>query len=154
MARIELRLNGRLRTVDCDRSMPLLWVLRDLIGLTGTKYGCGIGMCGVCTVHLDGDAARSCLVKVADCANREITTIEGLSGSGEHPVQRAWMAVNVPQCGYCQPAQIMAAAALLARNPRPDRAEIDRHMSSVLCRCGTYPRVRRAIALAAGRQVP
>jgi aerobic-type carbon monoxide dehydrogenase small subunit (CoxS/CutS family) len=132
--------------------MPLLWVLRDLIGLTGTKYGCGVGMCGVCTVHLDGDPARSCILKVADCGKREITTIEGLSESGDHPVQRAWMAVNVPQCGYCQPAQIMTAAALLAKNPNPARAEIDRHMSGVLCRCGTYPRIRQAIALAAENQ--
>ena len=149
MAQYSVHINGVRRSVECDPSMPLLWVLRDLLGLTGTKYGCGIGACGACTVHLDGAPVRACLVPVSTCAKRAVTTIEGLSRDGNHPVQRAWRAENVPQCGYCQAGQLMTAAALLSENPSPSAEEINQHMSSVLCRCGTYPRIRRAVAAAA-----
>ncbi len=132
-------------TVDLDPDMPLLWVLRDILGLTGTKYGCGIGQCGNCTVHLDGQASLSCTVPLSEVADRKITTIEGLSPAGSHPLQQAWITENVPQCGYCQPGQIMAAAALLIENPAPTDADIDLAMSGTLCRCGTYQRIRRAI---------
>jgi isoquinoline 1-oxidoreductase alpha subunit len=145
MATISLRVNGRTHQLDADPRMPLLWTLRDVLNLTGTKYGCGIGQCGACTVHLDGVAVRACMTTVGAVANRAITTIEGLSPDGGHPVQRAWIAEEVPQCGYCQSGQIMAAAALLATRPRPSDAEIDEAMSGNLCRCGTYDRIRRAI---------
>ncbi len=150
MAPLKLTVNGTARTVDVDPQTPLLWVLRDTLGLTGTKYGCGIAECGACTVLLDGEAIRSCVTPVADAVGHEVTTIEGLGGNGLHPVQRAWIEEEVPQCGYCQSGQIMAAAALLARNPHPDDAEIDDAMSGNLCRCGTYSRIRRAIHRAAG----
>jgi aerobic-type carbon monoxide dehydrogenase small subunit (CoxS/CutS family) len=147
MARIPLTVNGTDHRVEVPDGIPLLWVLRDFLDLTGTKYGCGIGVCGSCTVHVDGRAVRSCSVNAADVTG-EITTIEGLGG--DHPVQQAWLAENVPQCGYCQPGQVMAAAALLAANPRPTKELVDETMSGVLCRCGTYQRIRRAIERAAG----
>ncbi len=145
MASIALRVNGEEHVVDVSPDTPLLWVLRDTLGLTGTKYSCGIGLCGACTVHLDGEASRSCVVPVSEVGDREITTIEGLSPDGSHPLQRAWIAENVPQCGYCQPGQIMTAATLLAKSPNPSDADIDAAMSGNLCRCGTYQRIRRAI---------
>jgi isoquinoline 1-oxidoreductase subunit alpha len=143
-----LRINGRDVAVDADPDTPLLWVIRDHINLTGTKFGCGAGLCGACTVHLDGAAIRSCITPLADVEGAEITTIEGLSADGSHPVQQAWLAEQVPQCGYCQPGMIMAAAALLADTPQPSDADIDAAMTN-LCRCGTYDRVRRAIHRAA-----
>ncbi|MDH3539475.1 MAG: (2Fe-2S)-binding protein [Acidimicrobiia bacterium] len=149
MAQIRLNVNGDDRIFDAPAHIPLLWALRDFLGLTGTKYGCGIGICGACTVHVDGRAARSCQV-AADQVTGRVTTIEGLSADGDHPVQQAWLAENVAQCGYCQPGQIMTAAALLAGTPRPNEAEVEAAMSGVLCRCGTYQRIRRAIGLAAG----
>jgi aerobic-type carbon monoxide dehydrogenase small subunit (CoxS/CutS family) len=149
MPSIALKVNGESHTVDVDPDAPLLWVLRDTIGLTGTKYGCGIGQCRSCTVHMDGDAVPSCSIPVSSAAGREITTIEGLSPDLSHPVQKAWLAEQVPQCGYCQPGQIMGAAALLAKNPAPSDADIDETMSPHLCRCGTYQRIRRAIHRAA-----
>ncbi len=141
----KLFINGEMYQVDVSPEMPLLWVLRDELGLTGTKFGCGQGLCGSCTVHLDGTAVRSCITPVSAAASRIITTIEGLSVNGDHPLQLAWLAEQVPQCGYCQPGQIMAAAALLANNAIPNDAEIDAAMSSILCRCGTYQRIRKAI---------
>lgn len=144
-----LVVNGRSVTVDVPPDTPLLWVLRDTLNLTGTKYGCGIGQCGACTVHLDGEAQPSCLWQVDQVAGKHITTIEGLGAAGLHPVQAAWIQEQVPQCGYCQPGQIMAAAALLARNPAPTDADIDVAMARNLCRCGTYQRIRRAIHTAA-----
>lgn len=150
MARLTLNVNGAARAVDVDPETPLLWVLRDTLGLTGTKYGCGQALCGACTVHVDGAAVRSCQLPVRAVADRRITTIEGLSPDGQHPLQRAWIAGEVPQCGYCQPGQIMQAAALLARTPHPTDAEIDEAMRGVLCRCGTYGRIRRAIHAASG----
>jgi aerobic-type carbon monoxide dehydrogenase small subunit (CoxS/CutS family) len=143
-----LRINGRDLAVDAEPDTPLLWVIRDHVNLTGTKFGCGAGLCGACTVHLDGAAIRSCITALADVAGGEITTIEGLSADGTHRVQQAWLAEQVPQCGYCQPGMIMAAAALLADTPRPSDADIDAAMTN-LCRCGTYDRVRRAIHRAA-----
>ncbi len=140
--------NGQAREIDADAEMPLLWALRDVLGLTGTKYGCGLGQCGACTVLLDGLAVRSCQLTVGAVAG-EVTTIEGLSQRGDHPVQRAWIAEQVPQCGYCQSGQILAAVSLLRDRPSPSDAEIDAAMSGNLCRCGTYPRIRRAIHLAA-----
>jgi aerobic-type carbon monoxide dehydrogenase small subunit (CoxS/CutS family) len=145
-----LVINGTQRTLDVPAEMPLLWVLRDVLGLTGTKFGCGGGFCGACTVHLDGAAARACQTPVGTVAGRAVTTIEGLSPDGGHPVQRAWLAEQVVQCGYCQAGQVMAAAALLRATPHPTDAEIDAAMSGVLCRCGTYQRIRRAIHRAAG----
>jgi isoquinoline 1-oxidoreductase alpha subunit len=146
----ELRVNRTQATVDAAPGTPLLWVLRDTLGLTGTKYGCGIGICGACTVHLDGQAAHSCQVPIESVGASEVTTIEGLSADGSHPVQAAWMAESVVQCGYCQAGQIMTAAALLAATGgRPTAAEIDTAMSHVLCRCGTYQRIRAAVATAA-----
>jgi isoquinoline 1-oxidoreductase alpha subunit len=150
MTPITLNVNGTSRNVDVDPETPLLWVLRDQLQLTGTKYSCGAGLCGACTVLLDGEARRSCITPVSQAAGRQITTIEGLAPEGNHPLQRAWLAENVAQCGYCQPGQIMSAAALLARNPQPTDADIDAAMGSNLCRCGTYPRIRRAIHRAAG----
>ncbi|MFU2486757.1 (2Fe-2S)-binding protein [Thauera sp. WH-1] len=141
--------NGSTHQPEGPPEMPLLWYLRDLAGLTGTKYGCGLGICGTCTVLVDGQAARACLLQVGELEGRAITTIEGLSADGMHPVQLAWRALNVAQCGYCQSGQIMQAAALLATTPRPTDAEIDAAMSGNLCRCGTYPRIRAAIKLAA-----
>lgn len=146
----ELRINGETRRLDVDGEMPLLWALRDVLGLTGTKFGCGIAQCGACTVHLDGDPIRACVTPVSSVGDGEITTIEGLSEDGSHPVQRAWVEENVPQCGYCQAGQIMSAAALMASNPDPDEAAIEEAMSGNLCRCGTYVRIRRAVRRAAG----
>jgi isoquinoline 1-oxidoreductase alpha subunit len=143
-----LRINGRDVAVDADPDTPLLWVIRDHVNLTGTKFGCGAGLCGACTVHLDGAAIRSCITALADVEGGEITTIEGLSADGSHRVQQAWLAEQVPQCGYCQPGMIMAAAALLADTPAPSDADIDAAMTN-LCRCGTYDRVRKAIHRAA-----
>lgn len=145
---IRLRINSKERLIDAAPDTPLLWVLRDSLNLTGTKYGCGIGLCGACTVHLDGKAARACVVPVSQAEGKTITTIEGLSSDGNHPVQVAWKDLDVPQCGYCQPGMIMAAAALLKDNPQPTDKDIDAAMS-VLCRCGTYQRVRAAIHAAA-----
>jgi aerobic-type carbon monoxide dehydrogenase small subunit (CoxS/CutS family) len=149
MTEITLNVNGNEWMVEANPEMPLLWVLRDLLGLTGTKYSCGIGVCGACTVHLDGKAVRSCVTPVSEAAGKEIITIEGLSPDGSHPVQQAWIDEKVSQCGYCQPGQIMAAAALLDKNPNPSDADIDGAMSANLCRCGTYQRIRRAIHIAA-----
>ncbi len=147
---ITITVNGEPRQVDVDPSMPLLWVLRDHLRLTGTKYGCGIAQCGACTVHVDGVATRACAVPIAALDGRRVTTIEGLaSGSGLHPVQRAWLDEDVSQCGYCQPGQIMTAAALLARNTDPTDADIDRALRGNLCRCGTYGRIRAAVRRAA-----
>ncbi|MCJ7536878.1 MAG: (2Fe-2S)-binding protein [Anaerolineales bacterium] len=142
--------NGESHQVDVSPTTPLLWVLRDTLGLTGTKFGCGQGLCGSCTVHLDGEAVRSCQIPVSAVSAKTITTIEGLSVDGDHPLQQAWLAEKVPQCGYCQPGQIMTAAAMLANNPLPNDAQIDAAMSGVLCRCGTYQRIRKAIHRAAG----
>jgi len=146
---ISLTLNGEQKQLDVDPSTPLLWVLRDHLNLTGTKYGCGIALCGACTVHVNGEPVRACVTPLSAVAGRTVTTIEGLSKDNSHPVQRAWIALDVPQCGYCQSGQIMTAAALLARNPNPNDADIDQAMSGVLCRCGTYMRIRRAIKQAA-----
>jgi aerobic-type carbon monoxide dehydrogenase small subunit (CoxS/CutS family) len=143
-----LSINGTSRTVNVPAEMPLLWVLRDTLGLTGTKFGCGIAQCGACTVLLDGEAARTCILPVSAVGRRKITTIEGLSPNGDHPLQRAWIAEEVPQCGFCQSGQIMAAAALLAANPKPTDADIDRAMTNI-CRCGTYQRIRKAVHRAA-----
>ncbi|HEX7121140.1 MAG TPA: (2Fe-2S)-binding protein [Gemmatimonadaceae bacterium] len=149
MAPITLRINGRTHEVDVEPDTRLLWVLRDVVGLTGTKFGCGIAQCGACTVHLDGEPVRACVTPVSRVGSRAITTIEGLSPDGTHPLQRAWIAEDVPQCGYCQSGQIMAAAALLAKTPNPSDADIDEAMHGNLCRCGTYDRIRRAIHRAA-----
>ena len=149
MAKFTLTVNGRSRSVNVDPDTPLLWVLRDELLLTGTKYGCGEGQCGACTVHVDGAALRSCVVPVSSVARQKITTIEGLSSDGRHPVQRAWIEEDVPQCGYCQPGQMMTAASLLAYRPKPTDAEIDDAMSGNICRCGTYVRIREAIKQAA-----
>ena len=146
---IQLNVNGKALEVDVEEDTPLLWVLRDTIGLTGTKYGCGMALCGACTVHVDGDPIRACVTPVASIVGRKITTIEGLSTDRSHPVQKAWMEIDVPQCGYCQSGQIMSAAALLAKNPKPSDADIDAAMSGNLCRCGTYQRIRAAIHRAA-----
>ena len=147
---ISLNVNGKPHSVDVEPDMPLLWVLREMIGMTGTKYGCGISQCGACTVHVDGEPVRSCTVTAESVQGRRITTIEGLSPDRSHPIQKAWAALDVPQCGYCQSGQIMAAAALLKRNPKPTDADIDAAMSN-LCRCGTYQRIRAAVHLAAGQ---
>jgi isoquinoline 1-oxidoreductase alpha subunit len=146
---IELTVNGEPRRVEAPEDTPLLWVLRDDLHLTGTKYGCGIGLCGACTVHLDGQPVRACQLAVGSLAGRAITTIEGLSEDGSHPVQRAWIEEDVVQCGYCQSGQVMAAAALLADKPNPSDADIDAAMSGIVCRCGTYARIRAAIGTAA-----
>ena len=144
-----LQVNGTEHTVEAPAEMPLLWVLRDKIGLLGTRYGCGQGLCGSCTVHLDGDAVRACQTPVGEVGAQRVTTIEGLSANASHPVQRAWIAEQVPQCGYCQSGQIMSAAALLAKQPHATDAEIESAMAGNLCRCGTYVRIRRAIRRAA-----
>ena len=149
---VRLNLNGRDIEVDVDADMPLLWLLRDTLGLTGTKFGCGMALCGACTVHLDGTAVRSCVTPVSAARGRKVTTIEGLSPDSRHPVQRAWTELDVPQCGYCQSGQIMSAAALLAHTPQPSDAEIDAAMSGNICRCGTYQRIRAAIHRAAALQ--
>src|SRR3954467_9380774 len=141
--------NGKSRTFDGDPEMPLLWYLRDDLRLTGTRFGCGAGLCGACTVHVDGKAVRSCQTRMATVAGRRVTTIEGLSTDNSHPVQKAWAAINVPQCGYCQPGQMMQAAALLATTPSPTDAQIDSNMAGNICRCGTYQRIRAAIKQAA-----
>ena len=146
---INLNLNGRNAAVDVDADMPLLWVLRDVLGLTGTKYGCGMALCGACTVHLDGEPVRSCVTPVSAASGKHVTTIEGLSPDNSHPVQRAWIELDVPQCGYCQSGQIMSAAALLAQTAQPSDAEIDAAMAGNICRCGTYQRIRAAIHRAA-----
>jgi isoquinoline 1-oxidoreductase alpha subunit len=152
---VKLKINGTVRDVDAPEDMPLLWVLRDLLGMTGTKYGCGVAQCGACTVHIDGEAVRSCSTNVSEVKGRAVTTIEGLSTGGSlHPVQRAWIEADVVQCGYCQPGQIMAAAALIRIKPRPTDAEVDEALSGNLCRCGTYQRIREAVHLAAAMSAP
>jgi isoquinoline 1-oxidoreductase subunit alpha len=143
-------LNGKSTTVNVDPQMPLLWVLRDTLDLTGTKFGCGMALCGACTVHINGEPARSCITPVSSVQGKKVTTIEGLSADGSHPVQKAWIAEDVPQCGYCQSGQIMSAVALLAKKPKPTDADIDEAMSGNICRCGTYQRIRKAIHRAAG----
>ena len=142
---ITLTVNGRARTVDVPADMPLLWVLRDVLDLKGTKFGCGAAQCGACTVHVNGQATRACQTPVSSVAGRRITTIEGLSADGSHPLQRAWQEIDVPQCGYCQAGQIMTAAALLSSNPRPSDAEITTAMTGNVCRCGTYLRIKQAV---------
>jgi isoquinoline 1-oxidoreductase alpha subunit len=150
MADISISINGKSYTVKVDDpNMPLLWALRDLLGLTGTKFGCGVGLCGACTVHLGGAPTRSCQTPISAIGNQAVTTIEGLSPDRSHPLQRAWIAEEVPECGYCQSGQLMTAAALLAKNPAPSDADIDAALSGNLCRCGTYQRIRRAIHRAA-----
>ena len=151
MAAIHLLINNSPRNIDVAPDTPLLWVLRDKLNLTGTKYGCGMGLCGACTVHLDGEAVRACLTPVSSVGARKITTIEGLSTDNQHPVQLAWIAEQVPQCGYCQSGQLMSAAALLAKTPHPTDDQIDTAMGGNLCRCGVYQRIRRAIHSAAER---
>ena len=146
---ITLKVNGKTVNVEVDPGTPLLWVLRETLGLTGTKYGCGMALCGACTVHLNGEAIRSCVKRVADAAGKEITTIEGLSADLSHPLQRAWIEIDVPQCGYCQSGQIMSAAVLLAENSAPSDTDIDEAMTGNICRCGTYQRIRTAIHRAA-----
>ena len=149
MATFTLRVNGRQRSVDVSPDTPLLWVLRDSLDLTGTKFGCGAGLCGACSVHLDGALTRSCITPVSRAAGKSVTTIEGLGANGLHPLEQAWLAEDVPQCGYCQSGQIMAAAALLAKTPHPTDAQVMEFMSGNICRCGTYARIRRAIHRAA-----
>jgi isoquinoline 1-oxidoreductase subunit alpha len=142
-------LNGKSQTVDVSPEMPLLWVLRDTLNMTGTKFGCGMALCGACTVHINGEMTRSCITPISSVAGKKVTTIEGLSADGSHPVQQAWIAEDVPQCGYCQSGQIMSAVALLAKKPHPTDADIDDFMSGNICRCGTYQRIRKAIHRAA-----
>ncbi len=149
MATYHLNVNGKEQTVNVDPNTPLLWVLRDHLQLVGTKYGCGIAQCGTCTIHLNGVAMRSCVLPVAQVSKQTITTIEGLSKSGDHPVQKAWLEHDVPQCGYCQAGQIMSAAALLDNNPNPSDADIEASMNGNICRCGTYTRIKAAIKTAA-----
>jgi isoquinoline 1-oxidoreductase alpha subunit len=150
---IQLKVNGTNQSFPGDPQMPLLWYLRDVLGLTGTKFGCGASLCGACTVHKNGKAIRSCVTPMSSLAGAEITTIEGVGGSGLHPVQKAWIQHNVPQCGYCQSGQIMQAISLLAKTPKPTDEEIDDGMAGNICRCGTYQRIRAAIKDAAGEQV-
>jgi isoquinoline 1-oxidoreductase subunit alpha len=149
MASIKFNLNGKSQTVEASPDMPLLWVLRDVLGMTGTKFGCGAGLCGACTVHMEGSAIRSCQTAIGRVASKDITTIEGLSADGSHPVQQAWIELDVPQCGYCQSGQIMTASALLAKNSKPSDADIDEVMRGNICRCGTYQSIRKAIHMAA-----
>jgi isoquinoline 1-oxidoreductase alpha subunit len=149
MQKMQMRVNGKPVEVEVDPQTPLLWVLREQLGLTGTKFGCGMALCGACTVHVDGQAVRSCVTPVKAVAGKQVTTIEGLSSDRSHPVQRAWLQTQVPQCGYCQPGQMMSAAALLAVNANPSDADIDDAMAGNLCRCGTYARIRKAIHAAA-----
>jgi isoquinoline 1-oxidoreductase subunit alpha len=150
MAPTQLLINNSAHEVEVSPDTPLLWVLRDKLNMTGTKYGCGMGLCGACTVHLDGEAVRSCQTAISAVGSKKITTIEGLSGDNSHPLQKAWIAEQVPQCGYCQPGQIMSAAALLAKTPKPSDQQIDSAMGGNLCRCGMYQRIRQAIHRAAG----
>ena len=152
MAKYTLQVNGRACQIEAESDMPLLWALRDLLQLTGTKYGCGIGVCGACTVHEDGRAARSCQITIANAAGRKYTTIEGLEANGDHPCQRAWIEEDVSQCGYCQVGMAMTAAALLREKPNPSDADIDAVMSELICRCGTYQRIRKAIHRAANEE--
>jgi len=152
MSRFTLTVNGQTRTIDVEPDTPLLWVLRDTLELTGTKYGCGKSLCGSCTVHINGTPVRSCVMPISAVAGGSVVTIEGLSSDGSHPLQKAWIEENVPQCGYCQSGQIMAAAALLNSNPHPTDGDIDAAMAGVLCRCGTYVRIRRAIHRAVGKE--
>src|SRR6187399_2229526 len=147
---ISLKVNGTVRTIDVPADMPLLWALRDELNLKGTKYGCGVAQCGACTVQIDGVATRSCITTVSNVGSKKVTTIEGLSADGRHPVQVAWQELDVPQCGYCQAGQVMAASALLSKTPKPSDAQIDTAMQGNLCRCGTYVRIREAIKRAAG----
>jgi isoquinoline 1-oxidoreductase alpha subunit len=149
---MDLTVNGESRTIDAPAEMPLLWAIRDLVGLHGTKFGCGMAQCGACTVHLDGVAIRSCVTPVSAAAGKQVTTIEGLDPNGEHPLQRAWLEHQVAQCGYCQVGQIMQAASLLKQNPSPSDADIDTAMAGNICRCGTYQRIRAAIKSAAGQE--
>jgi isoquinoline 1-oxidoreductase subunit alpha len=149
---ISFTLNGKPQTVDVSPDMPLLWVLRDTLNMTGTKFGCGMALCGACTVHINGDATRSCITQISSVAGKKVTTIEGLSTDGSHPVQQAWMEEDVPQCGYCQSGQIMSAVALLSKKANPTDADIDDAMSGNICRCGTYQRIRKAIHRAASMQ--
>lgn len=149
MAFYNLKINGKSQEVDVDSATPMLWVLREHMNLVGTKYGCGIAQCGACTIHLDGTAVRSCQLPVSAVGDQAITTIEGLSEKGDHPVQKAWLEVDVPQCGYCQAGQIMSAAALLQSNPNPSDSDIDSAMNGNICRCGTYTRIKKAIKMAA-----
>ena len=153
MASISFKLNGIDQSIDVDPQMPLLWVIRDIIGLTGTKFGCGMAQCGACTVHLDGLPIRSCLTPISSVTGKKVTTIEGLSEDRSHPIQKAWIAHQVPQCGYCQSGQIMTAVALLEENPTPSDAEITQAMSGILCRCGTYQRIHAAIKTASKERV-
>ena len=152
MNSITFTINGKRQTVDASPDTPLLWLIRDVLGLTGTKFGCGVSQCGACTVHVDGVAIRSCVTPVSQAVGKNVTTIEGLSSDNSHPLQRAWIAEDVPQCGYCQPGMIMSAAALLAENKTPSDADIDEALSGNICRCGTYQRIRRAIHRAAREQ--
>ncbi|WP_437606457.1 (2Fe-2S)-binding protein [Sorangium sp. So ce834] len=147
---IILKVNGAEQKLDVDPEMPLLWVLRDVLGLTGTKYGCGQALCGACVVHLDGETVRACVTPVKRAAGGSVTTIEGLGPAGDHPLQRAWVELGVPQCGFCQAGQIMSAAALLRKNPRPSNEDIDKSLAGNICRCGTYTRIRAAVRKAAG----
>jgi isoquinoline 1-oxidoreductase subunit alpha len=149
---ISFILNGQPKTVDVSPEMPLLWVLRDTLDMTGTKFGCGMALCGACTVHINGEATRSCITPISSVSGKKVTTIEGISADGSHPVQQAWMEEDVPQCGYCQSGQIMSAVALLSKKPTPTDAEIDDFMSGNICRCGTYQRIRKAIHRAAAMQ--
>jgi isoquinoline 1-oxidoreductase alpha subunit len=149
---ISLNINGQTHQVDVSPDMPLLWVIRDVIGLTGTKYGCGVAQCGACVIHLNGEAVRSCITKVSRAEGKKITTIEGLSPNNDHPLQQAWAEVSGPQCGYCHSGQLMSAAVLLRENPNPSDKDIDAAMAGNICRCGTYPRIRKAIHLAAEMQ--
>lgn len=149
MANYTLNINGQSKTVEADADTPMLWVLRDLLDMKGTKFGCGIAQCGACTVHLNGTAVRSCSLQVSAVGDSKLTTIEGLSENFDHPIQNAWKAHNVPQCGYCQAGQIMSASALLDKNPRPSEQDVDRAMAGNICRCGTYPRIKKAIMMAA-----
>jgi isoquinoline 1-oxidoreductase alpha subunit len=146
-----VKINKKVHQVEADENMPLLWVLRDILGMEGTKYGCGVGSCGACTVHLNGSAVRSCQLPISALAGMEITTIEGLSAKGDHPVQKAWLDVDVAQCGYCQSGQIMSAAALLKSTPNPTEEDIENFMAGNICRCGTYMRIKKAIQLAAAK---
>ena len=152
MAKFNLKINGQTQEVDVDPTTPMLWVLRDHVKLVGTKYGCGIAQCGACTVHLGDNALRSCQLPVSAVGEQEITTIEGLSENGDHPVQKAWLEIDVPQCGYCQAGQIMSASALLKRTPNPSDEEIETAMNGNICRCGTYTRIKKAIKIAASSE--
>jgi len=153
MATFNITINGKENTIEADPSTPLLWILRDHLKLVGTKYGCGISQCGACTVHFNGSAVRSCQLPISSSADNEITTIEGLSENGDHPVQQAWLEIDVPQCGYCQAGQIMSASALLKRNPSPSDKEIENAMDGNICRCGTYTRIKAAIKKASNSEI-